>query len=51
VRQDRGEDVSDEEEEGEEEGEITDDIGSNPWDDLAEEYEPRDNASSSWQQA
>jgi hypothetical protein len=51
VRQDRGEDVSDEEEEGEEEGEIADDVGSIPCDDLAEEYEPRDNGSSSWQQA
>jgi hypothetical protein len=50
VRRDRGEDISDEEEEGEEEGKTTSDISGIPWDDLAEEDKPRDGGSSLWQQ-
>jgi hypothetical protein len=38
------------EEEEREEGEIADDIGGIPWDDLVEEDEPGDNGSSSRQQ-
>jgi hypothetical protein len=52
VRQDRGEDISDEEEEeGEEEGKTVSDVNGIPWDDLAEEDKLRDSGSSLWLQA
>jgi hypothetical protein len=38
-------------EEEEKEGEIADDIDGIPWEDLAEEDEPRDGGPSSWLQA
>jgi hypothetical protein len=47
VRQDQGEDISNEEEDGQEEGEITDNVGGILWDDLVKD-EPRDGGSSLW---